>query len=136
MLMAVTSAIPPVDDPLLRQVNRIVSSPVLHGSDALCKLLRYLAVEAVARPGIPIKEYQIATEVFGRSPDFDPKLDSTVRVQTGRLRSKLTEYYSSRGVDDAIIIEIPKGSYLMTFRSREWSSRANRPVTLQRCNRC
>ena len=78
---------------LLEQINRLVSSQALHGSESLCKLLRYLAKHAVDHPGTPIKEFQIATEVFGRSPDFDPQLDSMVRVQAGRLRSKLTEYY-------------------------------------------
>src|SRR5271163_305655 len=51
-------------------------------------------------PGIPIKEYQIATEVLGRSTDFDPQLDSMVRVQAGRLRVKLTEYYGTDGAGD------------------------------------
>ena len=40
-----------------------------------------------------LKEYSIGVDVFERSPDFDPKLDSIVRVQAGRLRLKLTEYY-------------------------------------------
>src|SRR5256885_4348793 len=77
------------------QVDRLVNSHVLHGSESLCKLLRYLAKHALDHPGTPIKEYQIATEVFGRSADFDPQLDSMVRVQAGRLRAKLTEYYGS-----------------------------------------
>jgi len=58
----------------------------LHGSESLCKLLRYLAKHALDHPGTPLKEYQIATEVFGRPADFDPQLDSTIRVQAGRLR--------------------------------------------------
>ena len=76
---------------LLEQINRLTSSHPLHGSESLCKLLRYLAKHAVDHPGTPIKEFQIATEVFGRSADFDPQLDSMVRVQAGRLRSKLAE---------------------------------------------
>src|SRR5689334_3617693 len=59
----------------LAQIEKLVGSPVLHGSESLCKLLRYLAKHALDRPGTPIKEYQIATEVFGRSVDFDPQLD-------------------------------------------------------------
>ncbi len=76
----------------LVQVERLVSSHTLHGSESLCKLLRYLADHAVKHPGVPLKEYQIATEVFGRPADFDPHLDSLVRVQAGRLRTKLFEY--------------------------------------------
>src|SRR5580700_10965053 len=103
---------------LLEQINRLVSSQALHGSESLCKLLRYLAKHAVDHPGTPIKEFQIATEVFGRSPDFDPQLDSMVRVQAGRLRSKLTEYYNADGLEDIIVVELPKGTYVLSFHHR------------------
>jgi hypothetical protein len=107
---------------LLEQINRLVSSHALHGSESLCKLLRYLARHAVDHPGTPIKEFQIATEVFGRSADFDPQLDSMVRVQAGRLRSKLTEYYSSDGLEDPIVVELPKGTYVLSFHHRNASA--------------
>src|ERR1700692_1162057 len=92
---------------LLEQINRLVSSQALHCSESLCKFVRYLAKHAVEHPGTPIKEFQIATEVFGRSPDFDPQLDSMVRVQAGRLRSKLTEYYGSGGGENPLLGEPP-----------------------------
>lgn len=107
---------------LLEQISRLVGSHALHGSESLCKLLRYLAKHAVDHPGTPIKEFQIATEVFGRSADFDPQLDSMVRVQAGRLRSKLTEYYGSDGVEDPIVVELPKGTYVLSFHHRNASA--------------
>jgi hypothetical protein len=107
---------------LLEQINRLVGSHALHGSESLCKLLRYLARHAVDHPGTPIKEFQIATEVFGRSADFDPQLDSMVRVQAGRLRSKLSEYYSSDGLEDPIVVELPKGTYVLSFHHRNASA--------------
>jgi hypothetical protein len=58
-----------------------------------------------------LKEYTIATQVFGRGDQYDPRVDSVVRVQASRLRSKLLEFYSSEGKDDHIIIELPKGHY-------------------------
>src|SRR5258708_5175220 len=79
----------------LRQVEKVAASAVLHGSESLCKLLRYLAHHAIEHAGTPLKEYQIATEEFGRPPDFDPAVDSMVRVQAGRLRAKLLEYYAN-----------------------------------------
>jgi hypothetical protein len=100
------------------QVDRIVHSPTLHGSESLCKLLRYLAEHALDHPGVALKEYQIATEVFGRPADFDPQLDSTIRVQAGRLRSKLAAFYSAEGVNDPIVLEMPKGAYLISFHHR------------------
>jgi hypothetical protein len=102
----------------LAQIEKLVSSHVLHGSESLCKLLRYLAKHALDHPGTPIKEYQIATEVFGRSDDFDPQLDSMVRVQAGRLRGKLAEYYSANGADDTVIVDLPKGTYVVAFHYR------------------
>ena len=78
-------------------------------------MLRYLAEHSLDHPGIALKEYQIATEVLGRPAGFDPQSDSTVRVQAGRLRVKLAEYYAHEGVDDPIRVEVPKGSYALTF---------------------
>lgn len=105
-------------DRLMKQIDRLVSSHVLHGSESLCKLLQYLTKQALEHPGAPLKEYQIATEVYGRPAGFDPQLDSTIRVQVGRLRAKLTEYYISEGAEDPIIVEIPKGTYHLSFHQR------------------
>jgi len=98
------------------QVGKILVSHTLHGSESLCKLLRYLAHHALENSGNSPKEYQIATEVFGRPENFDPHQDSMVRVQVGRLRTKLGEYYSSEGAQDPIRVELPKGTYTLTFR--------------------
>jgi hypothetical protein len=81
-------------------------------------LLRYLAEHSLDHPGVALKEYQIATEVLGRPPGFDPQSDSTVRVQAGRLRVKLAEYYNHEGTNDPILVEIPKGSYVLSFQLR------------------
>src|SRR6202011_5513477 len=117
--MSVTRAQWTERDQCLGQIDRLVNSQVLHGSESLCKLLRYLGENALDRPGSSLKEYQIATEVFGRPPDFDPQHDSVIRVQVGRLRLKLAEYYSTEGADDSLIIEIPKGSYAVSFHPRQ-----------------
>lgn len=104
------------------QIEKLVASHALHGSESLCKLLRYLGKHSLDQPGVQVKEYQIATEVFGRQADFDPQLDSMVRVQAGRLRTKLTEYYNSEGAADRVIVELPKGSYVVTFHERAISA--------------
>jgi len=100
------------------QIERLLSSHALHGSESLCKLLRYLADHALDHPGAAPKEYQIATEVFGRPSNFDPHLDSTVRVQAGRLRGKLAEYYATEGAEDAVLVDFPRGTYALTFQER------------------
>src|ERR1700693_3372492 len=98
-----------------QQIDRLIKSHSLSGSESLCKLLRYLAEHSLDHPGVSLKEYQIATEVLGRSVGFDPQSDSTVRVQAGRLRIKLAEYYAHEGPDDPIVVEVPKGAYGLTF---------------------
>jgi hypothetical protein len=101
-----------------QEIDKIINSHSLRSSEALCRLLQYLAKHAVDHPNAPLKEYQLATEVFGRRSDFDPQSDSTIRVQAGRLRLKLAEYYSSEGVDDPVVVELPKGSYILSFHHR------------------
>src|SRR4029077_4789546 len=100
------------------EIEKLVASHALHGSESLGKLLRYLGRQALEHPGTAVKEYQIATEVFGRQADFDPQLDSMVRVQAGRLRTKLAEYYNTEGAADRIVVELPKGSYAVAFHER------------------
>jgi len=101
-----------------QQIDNIIKSHSLRGSESLCKLLQYLAKQAIEHPDAPLKEYQIATEVYGRPSDFDPQSDSTIRVQAGRLRLKLAEYYATEGAADPILVKVPKGSYHLIFEAR------------------
>src|SRR5215470_8718256 len=101
------------------QIEKLVHSHTLRKAESLCKLLRYLAEHELSHPGTTLKEYQIATEVFGRPEDFDPQADSAVRVQAGRLRLKLLDYYSHEGAGDTIVVAVPNGSYALTFHERE-----------------
>src|SRR5215469_9929263 len=116
--MAVTHIFAVGREQCFQQIERLSKSHSLHSSESLCRLLRYLAEHSLDHPGVALKEYQIATEVLGRPPGFDPQSDSTVRVQAGRLRVKLTEYYAQEGVEDPIFVEIPKGSYALNFQLR------------------
>jgi hypothetical protein len=121
-------------DQVFGQIDRLTGSSVLHGSESLCKLLKYLGKHAVDEPGVPLKEYQIATEVFGRPSDFDPQTDSTIRVQAGRLRTKLSEYYASEGVTDRIVVELPRGTYIPAFHDRQASNGNSRSQVLEETN--
>ncbi len=116
--MALTRSFAAGRDQCFQQIDKLINSHSLRGSESLCKLLRYLAEHSLDHPGVALKEYQIATEVLGRPGGFDPQNDSTVRVQAGRLRMKLEEYYSREGPDDSVVVELPKGSYALTFHVR------------------
>lgn len=101
----------------LEQLERVLHSQTLAGSESLRGLLQYVVLKALGDQATHLKEYTIATEVFGRSGDFDARTDSVVRVQAKRLRAKLQEYYETEGKSDKIVIEIPKGHYSVTFSS-------------------
>src|SRR5438105_7305123 len=121
----------------LEQIEKLLTSRTLHGSESLCKLLRYLADHSVDHPGASPKEYQIATEVFGRQQDFDPHVDSMVRVQAGRLRTKLAEYYASEGSETKPTLNCPKATTALTFIPPQNGPHANTPLlpNKQRGNR-
>lgn len=116
--MAVTRTFAAGPEQFYQQIDNIIKSHSLRGSESLCKLLQYLAKQSLEHPDAPVKEYQIATEVYGRPAGFDPQSDSTIRVQAGRLRMKLAEYYAGEGAADPIVVKIPKGSYHLTFEGR------------------
>jgi len=97
----------------LEQLEKVLRSRTLAGSASLRLLLQYLVLKAIS--AIHLKEYTIATEVFGRSGDFDARTDSVVRVQAKRLRAKLQEYYELEGKSDKIFIDVPKGHYSVFF---------------------
>jgi hypothetical protein len=104
---------------LVQQADRIVRSGPFRGSEILRHLLSYLAKRAAEGATEPVRVREIARGVFGRSDDFDSQTDSIVRVHTGRLRSKLAEYYLTEGAEDPIVISIPRGSYALSWRSRQ-----------------
>jgi tetratricopeptide (TPR) repeat protein len=98
-------------------LDSICRSAGFRRSRRLQRFLRYVVQQAVSAPQAPLKESQIAREVFDRRADFDPQIDPIVRVEAGRLRLRLTEYYAGPGQDDAVLIELGKRGYLPTFRS-------------------
>lgn len=125
--MALTRSYAAGREQCFQQIDKLINSHSLRSSESLCKLLQYLATYSIDHPGLALKEYQIATEVLSRSGGFDPQSDSTVRVQAGRLRMKLEEYYSHEGPDDAVLVELPKGSYALTFQVRTPSTMLKAP---------
>lgn len=107
---------------ILSQLERILHSSQFHGSELLRNLLSYLTKRAIERPGEAVKEYDLAVDVLGRDPAFDPRMDSAVRVHTARLRAKLAEYYMSEGAEDPVVIEVPKGVYVISWHQRNGHS--------------
>src|SRR6187401_3183076 len=106
-------------DEVRLQLERILGSQALAGSDQLKRLLRVVVERTLSGHPELLKEYNLGLEVFQRPPDYDPKVDPIVRVQARRLRSKLDEYYASEGATDPLQVQIPKGAYVPAFGPRE-----------------
>ena len=108
------------------QLERVLASQVLAGSDQLKRLLRLVVERTLDGQPALLKEYNLGLEVFQRPPDYDPKVDPIVRVQARRLRAKLDEYYTGEGAADPLVIQIPKGAYTPVFERRNHSFPASK----------
>ena len=116
-------------DEALEQLARILASRTFSASARLRDFLRYVVEQTLAGNGGRLKEYAIGTEVFDRDEQYDPRIDSIVRVEAGRLRTKLDEYYAVEGAGDRIVIRIERGSYVPAFETRELAAAIPSPRT-------
>ena len=110
----------PTEEAIRQQLAKILTSPQFVNSPNLRNFLSFIVEETLAGEAAGIKGYTVATQVLGRKADFDPNLDPIVRIQAGRLRRALEQYYGAQGKNEAVVIDVPKGSYVPVFR---WVSR-------------
>ena len=99
----------------LAQLERVLQSHAFQHSENLQAFLRFIVLKTLDDQEARLKEHVIATEVFHRSSDYDPSVNSLVRVQARKLRAKLQEHYATEGKKDRIIIKLPKGNYHPVF---------------------
>src|SRR3982074_644846 len=100
------------------QIQRIVQSKAFRTSEVHRNLLTYLAEKSLAGASDSLKEYTVGLDGFAQPESNDPRREPTVRMHVARLRQKLAEYYRTEGVDDPIIVDLPKGGFKVTFESR------------------
>lgn len=82
----------------------------------LSRLLRYMGEKVLSSEADQLNEYNIATEVLGRPKTvFNAAEDAIARVETHRLRKRLTEFYEREGRDHPIQVTLPTGSYVPVF---------------------
>jgi len=101
-----------------QQIERILESETFRNCDALKRLLRFLAEKTFSGEADQLKEYSIGIDVLGKPPTYDPRQDSVVRIQVGRLRQKLQEYYSAEGKGDPVEVQLPKGRFKLNWKER------------------
>jgi adenylate cyclase len=106
------------------EVERILSSPKFVRSARLGRFLRYAVERTLEERTGDLKESVLAMEVFDRKPDYDSRIDSVVRVEARRLRSKLREYYETEGRNAALVLDIPEGTYVPRWSSGPPSHRS------------
>jgi hypothetical protein len=98
-----------------RELDGLLRSGVVREHTYLHSLLGYLGRKSVEDEAEPLKEYTIGVEALGKPEDYDPRLDPTVRVDIGKLRARLREYYQGPGSTRLVHAEIPKGHYHLIF---------------------
>jgi len=106
----------PVD--VRAQLERVLASEGFANAERMARFLRYVVDRVLAGEGDQIKEYVVGVEVFGRDAEYDPRVDSIVRVEARRLRTKLDEYYAGPGREDSVVIELRRGTYVPQFHQR------------------
>ena len=104
-------------------LERILASRCFQQAGRASDFLRFVVEQTLAGNGQRLKGYTIGVEVFGRPADFDAQSDALVRVEAGRLRRRLVEYYAGEGSADPVRIELPRGTYAaeycFTFADKE-----------------
>lgn len=96
-------------------LDAILVSPAFSQSRRLGTFLRFVVEQTAEGRGADLKEYLIGVEVFQRKRSYDPRTDPIVRVEAGRLRKKLAEYYETDGRLQSLRIDLPKGGYAPQF---------------------
>src|SRR5947209_2396145 len=100
------------------EIERILQSEAFRNAEGLRRLLRFLAEKTAAGEADQLKEYTIGVDGLGKPSTYDTHHEAAVRIQVGRLRQKLADYYSNEGRDDPYFVELPKGRFKLTCERR------------------
>jgi TolB-like protein len=110
-----------------QHLAQLLGSQSFIQADRLRRFLQYLVEHALSGATESLNQFSIAFEVFDRDASFDPTVDAIVRVEAGRLRSKLLEYYDDEGRDAPVRIAFPKRGYAVRFEFQPASSAEPEP---------
>ncbi len=124
--------IPP--DKIYNELENVLKFYSFKNSTLLSNFLRYIVTETIDERQQFIKEYSIAVNALSRPSHFNPHDDAMVRIHAGRLRKLLTEYYSSDGKDNSVIINVPKGGYVPEFIHNNKMRHTDLPVSTSKTN--
>lgn len=112
---------------VLDALQQVRSSDMFKGASRLEELLDYVVRQNLSDPSRKILAKTIAEEVYGRSPDQDADNHNIVRVDAGRLRRRLAEYYAGPGRSDPIVIHVDTGGYVPRYEVRQPKEEKHQP---------
>ena len=107
---------------VMAELQRIIASPGFRARKLIKKFLHYVVQESLAGRGEQLNQYTIAVNALGKTADFSPIYNPIVRIEAGRLRKLLDDYYSDVGHLNTVMIRMPKGSYQVEFQACESQS--------------
>ena len=111
----------PTSDEVRAQLERVLHAPGFVHAPRRQQFLRFVVEETLAGRGDQLKEFVVASDVFGRRETYDPAVDATVRVEARRVRERLEHYYSAEGARDPIRLHLPVGTYVPTWERQPGS---------------
>lgn len=107
----------PASEEIRCALRRVMSSPAFAKAPRMCALLSFLMEKKLGGAEGGLTEYAIGMQLFRRDPAaYDTTIDPVVRVQIGRLRTRLADYYGAMKEVGALQICIPAGSYVPVLR--------------------
>jgi TolB-like protein len=107
-----------LNDMVGKQLQLLLRFEEVKNSPLLSRFLEFVVEKKLSGQHDEIKEYTIGVKALGKPKDFNPQLDASVRIHAGRLRRILHDYYTGPGINDMVVIDIPKGTYVPVFRNR------------------
>ncbi len=107
------------------QLKRLVAHPLFTNSKRYPVLLTYIVEQTLLGNARDLKERTIGVEAFGREPSYDVNLDPVVRTTAAEVRKRLIQYYYSTDHAGELLIELPLGSYVPSFRELAHHSSAS-----------
>jgi hypothetical protein len=97
------------------ELEAVLASGFLGRTNNLVRLLSFVCEKYFDGAFDGIKEYSIAVQALGRPENFDPQVDTIVRVTAHALRKRLEDYYRTAGAAHSIHICLPPGHYVPKF---------------------
>jgi len=99
-------------------LERVAASPELRRAPRLREFLFYVGRRALKDGCAQVHELEIGVAVFRRPDTYDTSIDNIARANATELRKRIEAYFESEGIDETLLMEIPRGSYVPVFRSR------------------